>query len=345
MITTKNKFSKIILAISLMTWIWICTNISLWKNSKVIEGDVLSYYVYLPALFLKHDVKLSFLDYDTKSYFNAFWYSTSETGVRFSKMGIGMAILYSPFFFMAHAYAHIFDFPTDGFSKPYAMFLCFSSIVYAFLGVFFLRKALLRFFSDTVTGITLLCIVLGTNLLCYTTLSPAMSHAYGFFLSALFLFLFLKWNDKPTAWVSIFLGITTGLLVVTRPTNIFIVIVALLYGVVKPKDLKNKIVFIKSNIKYILLTGLFAFFIFIPQMVYWKMVSGQWIFYSYTDEHFFFNHPHIIKGLFGYRKGWLLYTPMMILAIIGIVFLRRKVPQLFLPVTFFLLLNIYVIMS
>jgi hypothetical protein len=340
-----NKPSKIILAVLLIIWIWSCSNISLWKNGKVIEGDVLSYYVYLPALFLKHDIKLSFLEHDKTSGFNAFWYSTSETGVRFSKMGIGMAILYSPFFFMSHVYAHAFNFQTDGFSAPYHMFLCFGGIVYAFLGVFFLRKALLRFFSDTVTAITLLCIVLATNLLCYTTLSPAMSHAYSFFLFSLFLFLTLKWYEKTTAVTSILLGITCALIIVTRPTNGLIFIVFLLFGIVNSKDIRSKIIFFATNAKYLLLIVLSAFLVFIPQMLYWKTVSGHWVFYSYTDEHFFFNHPHITEGLFGYRKGWLLYTPIMTFAIIGIIFIRKKIPQLFLPLIVFLPLNIYVILS
>ena len=81
------------------------------------------------------------------------------------------------------------------------------------------------------------------------------------------------------------------------------------------------------------------------QLSYWKFSTGNWLHYSYGEERFYFLKPHIIEGLFSYRKGWLLYTPLMALAIAGFAFLKNKVPELFYPILLFTVLNIYIVFS
>jgi hypothetical protein len=44
----------------------------------------------------------------------------------------------------------------------------------------------------------------------------------------------------------------------------------------------------------------------------------QFIYYSYAGESFDFLHPQIIRGLFGWKNGWLPYTPVMIFSLPGI---------------------------
>jgi hypothetical protein len=73
------------------------------------------------------------------------------------------------------------------------------------------------------------------------------------------------------------------------------------------------------------------------------MVSGHYLFYSYQDEHFFFSHPHLLDGLFGFRKGWLIYTPLMVLAIVFLFRLRPR--QWSLGLSVFTFVNLYVVLS
>ncbi len=69
------------------------------------------------------------------------------------------------------------------------------------------------------------------------------------------------------------------------------------------------------------------------------------MFYTYGDEGFFFSRPALLKGLFSWRKGWLLYTPMMALALTGFVFLKKRIPQAFWPLLIFTFANIWIITS
>jgi hypothetical protein len=92
--------------------------------------------------------------------------------------------------------------------------------------------------------------------------------------------------------------------------------------------------------------GLIIIIVWLPQMIYWKEMTGQWLYFSYgTDERFFFGDPAIIKGLFSWRKGLVIYTPLLLFSIAGIVTLWSRRSPHALAVMVFVPLNIYIIFS
>jgi hypothetical protein len=109
--------------------------------------------------------------------------------------------------------------------------------------------------------------------------------------------------------------------------------------------MKDRIKLLKSQSIKILTIVIIAFLLISLQFIYWKFSAGKWIYNSYGNEGFYFNHPEIIRGLFSYRKGWLVYTPVMVFAVIGFIFLRKKIPELFLPILVYFILNLFVVFS
>ncbi len=315
-----------------------------WTHNNIIASDTFSYYAYLPSFFLRHDVTLQFLDYDHQTKFNELWYSTSDKGVRFTKMSMGWSMMNLPFFIAAHLCAKIFNYSADGFSLPYQAAICLATLFYVCIALFLLRKLLLMYFSDTVVSLSLITIMFATNLYHYTVFEPGMTHPLSFFLFTCFLWMTIKWHKRITIRNSILLGLLTGLIGITRSTNILVVLVFIFYDVSEWKSLKKKIRLISSHFLFLLLIPVSGFILFIPQFIYWKLVSGNYIFYSYTDEHFFFHHPHILDGLIGFRKGWLLYTPLMFFALIGL-FVGGKAKEWSFGVKLFTILNIFIIFS
>ncbi len=327
--------------------IWVNFNIKRWKESNVIDWDVTSYYGYLPALLIHGDLKLDFTigkedDYKNK---HQFWPETAPNGGKVIKTTMGMAILYSPFFLVAHTLAHLKGYETDGFSEPYEKYIHLSSLFYLIVGLIFLRKVLLRYFNDVVVAITLIAITIGTNLFFYTTTEAAMSHTYNFSLFAVFIYLSLIWHENKTFQKSILIGLVGGLIVLIRPVNILIFVFPILYSVTSFKELKEKILFFLKEWKHLVIIGLCSFLVLLPQFLYWKYITGSFFFNSYVGERFYFSNPHILEGLFSYRKGWLLYTPIMIFSVLGIIILYKNHKKLFWPVMLFLVINIYVLFS
>jgi hypothetical protein len=97
--------------------------------------------------------------------------------------------------------------------------------------------------------------------------------------------------------------------------------------------------------KYIMTVLVIIFIVVIPQLYYWKFISGKWIYFAYGDERFYFSDPKILKGLFSYRKGWLVYSPIMLLALGGFFFMKGKLREIRFPLIIFILLNWYMVFS
>jgi hypothetical protein len=310
----------------------------------VIKWDIISFYGYLPATFIYGDPSLDFLDEGDIDNDNKFWWSTTENGRKIIYMSCGLSIMYAPFFLMAHALAPVFGEARDGFSSIYQFFLVWGTLVYVAIGFIYLKKILLRYFTPLITAITLVLIGLGTNLYYYSTHEAAMSHAYNFVLITIFFHTLLRWYEEGSWGRTFLLGLLFGLIVLIRPTNILILMLLLFWGIDSWTLFRERIQFFLRNIPKLLVMILAFLLPWIPQFLYWKMITGQFLYYSYAahGDRFYFDNPHIIESLFSYRKGWLLYTPLMVFAIIGLIPLKKMIRGARLPIILYLVLMIYV---
>lgn len=315
-----------------------------WKNNLIV-ADVVSYYGYLPAIIIHNDATLKFTEKDKDFFFGKYWPEPAPNGGRVIKTTMGLAFLYAPFFLLGHFLAPLVDQPQDGFSPIYQITLLFSCVCYLILGFYFLRKLLLTFFSETVTALTMFSVYFGTNLLWYTTLSGLMSHGYLFSLLVVFIYLTVKWHERTSLKWSILVGLVGGLITIIRPTMIIFILVFALYNTYNSITLKEKISFFKKEIPSLLIICACFIIPLVPQLIYWKYVTGDWLFFSYVGERFYFNNPHLLDGLFGFRKGWFIYTPIMTFAVIGLFFLKKRAKVFLYSVSVPFLLSIFILLS
>jgi len=339
------KFSKIAILVVALFYITINSYKGFWTDPVVLKSDVVDYYSYLPSMFIYKDAGMKFIDEDPDFFAGKIWGHKLENGNYVVKTTMGMSILYSPFFFAGHIYAHVTHHEPNGFSTPYAGALAISSLFYFLLGLVFIRKLLLRFFNETSTGITLIVLSLATNITLYLTVQPALSHAYNFFLFALFLYLIPVWYNKQSIRNSAFIGLCFGLITLIRPTNGLLALVFIFWDIDNISALKTRIHFFIKNILPITIIALTCFAMWIPQFIFWKLITGQFMYYSYGEEGFFFLQPQIYKVLLSFRKGWLIYTPVMVFSLIGFVQIFKNYRKLFVPLFIFFILNLYVISS
>ncbi|MEZ5070597.1 MAG: hypothetical protein R2751_06450 [Bacteroidales bacterium] len=309
------------------------------KNGErgVIKWDVISYYAYLPATFIYGDVGLGFLDKDRAPEGfvndNKFWPVEPGDGTRVIQTTMGLAYLYSPFFFAAHALAPVFGEPRDGFGSIYQFFLALSPVVFAVLGLFALRRILLRYFPDRPVALVLFLVGLGTNLFFYVVHDGPMTHAYNFALLIFFLEGVHRWYERPGFLRSALLGLLFGLIVLIRPTNLLAGLLLVGWKVSGWGELKERVRFLLGRFPQLGILALCFLLPWIPQFLYWKSVTGSFLFNSYGPggSSFYFGAPHILDLLFSFRSGWYLYTPVMAVATLGLVFLWKKNRGLALP--------------
>jgi hypothetical protein len=326
---------------------------SLYPPVNILSWDVFGYYLYLPARFIYHDIGLHNIDWVKQI---AEQYQTTSTlyqvvplpaGGFVIKYSAGMALLNAPAFFIAHMLTEPLGFTTDGFSLPYQYAWTITALVITAIGLWFTRKILQEFFNEKLTCILMAVIVLATNYFQLTAFDGYLTHNYTYTFFAIIIWFTIRWHRAPDYFSSFMLGLSSGLIVLIRPSELVCLLIPLLWNVYSRNSLKEKVRLIANNPKYLIIILLSFLLVGMPQLLYWKHITGHYIFYSYVNagEGFDFLNPHTWQVLFSYRKGWFVYTPVMILAIPGFISLYRKNNAVFAPVIVYFIVNLYIVSS
>ena len=191
-----------------------------------------------------------------------------------------MAMLYAPFFFIAHLLAGITGYPADGFSLPYQLMLAMSSIFYLIVGIFVLRRMLKLYFNDLIVAVTLVVIYIGTNLFYYYTNAMCVSHGYSFAVISLFLYSTIMWLNVPKLKWAIIMGLTGGLMVLIRSVDAVFLFFPLLFKVRSWDSFWDRLKLFRKYSLHPFIFFVLSFLVILPQLLYWKYITGYFIFYS-----------------------------------------------------------------
>lgn len=317
-------------------------------NAPKVYSDGFGYYLYLPAL-IHDDFTFSFIE----GWEHPFRLKEVAGGL-IDKYPVGVAILESPFFFLAHVVCLVKDALTGsmtatGYTNLYQYMILFGGVLYWIAGTILLYRLLERYLGYSKKVSLLVCIVItyGTNLFHYASYDACFSHVYSYFLFNLFL-LYLCWYEvreaegKNKVIHTCIFGLLAGLIFMCRNTNIVFVVTYIFYGVRDWETLKGRIIVIlrPARVVPIVLTGLVTLF---PQLLYWHVATGHWFVYSYgSDEAFYWLAPQIGNFLFSVRKGLFFWSPLLLLAVVGIFVAYKRRKQLYAGLVIFLVLIIYI---
>ena len=296
------------------------------KDNITFYGDAGGYYVYLPTALIYHNVITP--DVLPKGmqpgqlYANQveiFVKERTPTGAVCNQYTYGVALMELPFFLVAHAYEKLTGKPANGYSDTYNMLIKVSSIVYAFLGLLLVYVVLKRYVNQDVAVATTIALFLGSNLFWFSLRQAGMSHVPLFFLYAALMYMSIRLYESPKWWQFMLIGAAAGTITIIRPTDIICLAVPLLYGVCNKASFLGRIRFIRTYYWGILLVVIAFVLPLLPQLLYWKAVSGHYLYYSYGSQSFLWDKPKIIEGLFLGQNGWLAYSPLLFFSLFGFV--------------------------
>jgi MFS family permease len=325
------------------------------RPSSSLTWDVFGYYLYLPAILIHHDPGLRHEEW-LKDLMERYEPSTSlyqitdaPNGGRVIKYSAGMAVAYSPWFLAAHLLAGPLGYPIDGLSQPYQVAITIGCLIHVLLGLLLMGRVLLRFFDERWTAALLVLIVLGTNHVQLTALDGTLlTHPLLFTLYAGLVLATMRWHERPTPRGAALVGALAGFATLVRPSEAVCLLIPLLWGWHGKAERKATWHMWKDHVVQ-LVPAAFAFLIMVlPQALYWKAVAGEWLFYSYSNnpgEGFEFASPYLRPFLISFRKGWLVYTPLMLVALAGLPLLWRHARAAALPITAFTLVSVWVAAS
>lgn len=326
-----------------------------WEKGQTeaqISWDASGYYWYLPSIFIYHDLKEQHFKDDILEKYHPTpdhdfqqGFIEPKSGNYVMKYSIGTAIMEAPFFFVADVIASPLGYPADGFSKPYQFMIYFGGICFALLGLWYFRKLLLLYYDDKVVAIVLLLLVFGTNYLNYCGVDVGMTHNW---LFTFYVFILLNthyYYQRRQLKYAFRLGVLIGMTALIRPPEIISILIPILWGMenLKLSTIKKQGLFFWQQPRHLLAAGIIATAILSIQFIYWKYASGQWFVYSYQDQSFSWLHPHSWVYAFNYQSGWLAYTPLMIIVILGIFPFIKSSGQNKVAILTMVVLNYYIV--
>lgn len=340
----KNNTS--VFALLLIAILLVVTRFNYFSNNaqngyNATSWDALGYYMYLPSAFIYDDFKsLNWMQEVDSTYHvtgGEFYQAMQlESGTYTNKYLSGVAILELPGFLVGHFVAKFTDAPTDGFSWPYQYALLWWAILWSLFGFIILRKALLEYFSDFTSTLTLLFLAFTMNLLQYISIDGAMSHAFIFPLYAMLLWFTIQWTKSPNIKWSLLIGLVIGIAVISRPTELIMIFIPLLWRM----QTGTKWQVIKSNYWLLIAAIIGGIMAVSPQLIYWYHTTGHLV--HNVGSKWYFLNPWF-RVLIGPEKGWFIYTPIAILMILG--FWRMKTYPFKSAVITFCLLNVWIIIA
>jgi hypothetical protein len=167
---------------------------------KIRGADEIEYFAYLRSMAFDRDLDFGneyrhFHERDPEGLagFASTFIDLREpaTGRHINFAPLGTALLWSPFYLVAHmgvlaARAAGSGVPADGFSLPYVAAACYASWIYGGLGLLLIHDALRRFAlaRDDDAAWATVALLFASPLLYYMTIAPGFSHAASVFAVA-----------------------------------------------------------------------------------------------------------------------------------------------------------------
>lgn len=287
------------------------------KHETIINSDGRGHYDYLPHFFI--------YGYGANRQFdNAIHIKHENSFV--NKYYAGTAISQLPFFTAAYLYCNITGDPLTGFSAPFQIAISLAALFYFFAALYFLYKLLVVHFKILPhnAAFVLLVFSFGSTILHYAVVAPAFSHVYTFFWIAFFFWQVSKISrGQYSQMVFIYCLFALSMVFVIRPVNILVV----LFIPVFFDSWAGMRSCFKSNFacnrNYIFIGAAVALLPVLAQCLAWYAQTGSFIIWSYKHEGFNWTSPQFANFLFSYRKGLFIYTPLLLVAVVGFYFLYK----------------------
>ncbi len=321
-----------------------------------VRGDGVGYYAFARAPLIEHS-----LDF-TKDYQSA---NASFRGPRLDENNqprlafrtptghldnhftVGPAILWTPFLLLAHtcvllARALGSSVAANGFSAPYRITMALATAIYGFLGLLLSFRLARQYVEERWALLATLAIWWASSLPVYMYFNPSWSHAHSAFAVALFLWYWHRTRSSRSLAQWLALAAIAGLMLNVYYANAMVLAVLAIeaarqyYFAFRPKpaeaSAKAGPPFLPtSRIPDLLLRhSLFAAVLLIcllPTLITRYLIYGSAFESAYVplkDWNWF--SPYFFAVFFSSNHGLLSWTPILLLAIVGLFIFRRREP-------------------
>ena len=300
---------------------------------RLHASDEIEYFAYLRSVWFDGDLSFDneyryFYDRGTArawGFEKTFLGQTTATGLRPNYAPIGTALLWAPFYAIADLGTRIAaaagsTVPVDGYSRPYLVAITYASAIYGFLAVL-ISVVVIR----TVLGagrVAALAVCAGTPLIFYMYVAPGFSHACSAFAVAAFVLVWLRVRRDWTVGGIMALGAMAALMGMVREQDVFLAAgPAIDYGATMMRASRDGLDGVRPLIGKAF-AGIIAFVIcYIPQAAAYVILNGRIAPDPAIEQKMFWSSPHALRVLFSPSHGVVFWTPLFVLAVVGLILL------------------------
>jgi len=311
-----------------------------------VNGDGLSYYVFVRSLVMDRDFDLAneYAHYGMLDRGDLAW--PTPTGLRRSIYSIGPAVVWTPFFLLGDGVARLAaatGAPVDlsGYGPYHRNAVALGSLLMGFGGLLLIRSLLRRHFAPgTATAATLL-LWGGSFVHWYMVWQPTYSHSASLLTAAYGLWLWDRDRERRDLGGHAFLGLILGLAMCVRWQN---GVLLLLPGIDLLLRLRREPAALPrlAGLGGALVAG--AVVGASPQLMAWKALYGEWLLSAppHGADFLRLDHPWLLQTFFSSRHGLFSWTPVFWAGYLGFAPLVRRRPGLALPLLPLVLLMTWV---
>jgi hypothetical protein len=304
-----------------------------------VRGDGVGYYAFARSILMEHrlnfepdwqNANASFRlgRIDSEGHIRRTEYTV--TGHLDNHFSIGPAILWFPFLVIAKAVVkvdHIFGgrVADNGFSSPYIFAMAFGTALYGFLGLFVSFRLAKKYVSAHWAFLGTIGIWFASSLPVYMYFNPSWSHAHSAFMVTMFLWYWDRTRGRRTwaQWVR--LGAISGLMLDVYYVNAVLLIVPLIeslgtcWHTIRDHRLGQAGTIFLQNFCF----ALTVFAIFLPTLISKRIIYGSYLDFGY-HERWSLNSPAMLKVAFASEHGLFSWTPIVLLAVVGLILLQKR---------------------
>jgi hypothetical protein len=303
--------------------------VALYLQPQRVASDGVHYFATLRSIVVDGD-----LDFENEYRIlraDESYFQRTATGRLPNNHSVGPALLWSPVYLLLHGLGHMGLFRPTGFGYPYFTAIATATALAGFLGVLWLYRLASRYFESPVAFASSLLIWLGTFHLWYMVFEPSMSHAFG--MASVTGFLLLCHRMPKNRWDFALVGLAAGMVALIRWQNAVFLPVGL--AVIWTRNGRPK----WEEIATFATT---ATAVFLPQMIFWKLIYGQFLLIPQGGSFLRWGSPEVGALLFSSRHGLLSWSPLLWVGAVGLFGLVKKTPLLATSLLAALMATVYI---
>jgi hypothetical protein len=302
-------------------------------GGRIVIGDAVHYFVYLRSLVFDGDlqfhndyVRLYGLTHRGPGV--AWVYDPLPSGYTRNVMPVGTAIAWAPLYLLVAGALSLLrmlgaDVAVDGYSRVFQAAAGFSGIAAATGGAWLTYRAAEAMFDRRVAFWSTLTLWLGASPLYYSMVSPTYSHAVSMMTTGAVILYWLRTRAREDLKRYAVLGALIGCATLVRWQEATLLALPLLDAQWSAWRTKGTLAFGRWPVQ-LLVAVLAALLVFAPQMIVWSLFYGEPFVIPQGGQFMRWHDAALGAVLFSDWHGLFTWTPVVLLAVVGIVPLWRR---------------------